>query len=124
MKSYISRKFPLETRTTDQIFDFRSLAVIIGIWVFSLSPFLLGCFWASYFFAVTREAIAAPRLSVVAFPPISGVRILASARVSAIAFSTASAAAGTPRCLSIIAPDQIGPMGFAIPFPAISGAEP
>jgi len=23
MKSYISRKFPLETRTTDQIFDFR-----------------------------------------------------------------------------------------------------
>src|SRR6266852_3477838 len=42
MKSYISRKFPLETRTTDQIFDFRSLGVIIGLRVFSLSPFLLG----------------------------------------------------------------------------------
>src|SRR5258708_40116336 len=42
MKSYISRKFPLETRTTDQIFDFRSLGVIIGLWVLSLSPFLLG----------------------------------------------------------------------------------
>jgi hypothetical protein len=27
MKSYISRKFPLETRITDQIFDFRSLAL-------------------------------------------------------------------------------------------------
>src|SRR4030088_2815399 len=35
MKSYISRKFPLETRTTDQIFDCRSLGVIIRIWVVS-----------------------------------------------------------------------------------------
>jgi hypothetical protein len=29
MKSYISRKFPLETRTTDQILDLRSVAAII-----------------------------------------------------------------------------------------------
>src|SRR5712664_4782598 len=30
MKSYISRKFPLETRTTDQIFDSRSAERLIG----------------------------------------------------------------------------------------------
>src|SRR6266481_3874900 len=30
MKSYISRKFPLETRITDQNFDFRSEGGIIG----------------------------------------------------------------------------------------------
>src|ERR1700682_764975 len=30
MKSYISRKFPLETRTTDQIFAFRSAERLIG----------------------------------------------------------------------------------------------
>jgi len=29
MKSYISRKLPLETRTTDQILDLRSAGVII-----------------------------------------------------------------------------------------------
>src|SRR5712671_4700664 len=41
-----------------------------------------------------------------------------------MAFSTASAASERPKCLNIIAPDQICPMGFAIPFPAMSGAEP
>src|SRR6266481_3233936 len=30
MKSYISRKFPLETRTTDQTFAFRSAEKLIG----------------------------------------------------------------------------------------------
>jgi len=30
MKSYISRKFPLETRMTDQTFDFRSAERLIG----------------------------------------------------------------------------------------------
>jgi len=29
MKSYISRKFPLETRTTDQTFDFRLVGEIM-----------------------------------------------------------------------------------------------
>src|ERR1017187_9488157 len=36
----------------------------------------------------------------------------------------ACAAAGSPRCCNIIAPDQICAMGLAIPFPAMSGAEP
>src|SRR5438093_93193 len=66
--------------------------------------------------------MAAPISSVVALPPMSGVRTFDRAKVSAIAVSTASAASITPRCLSIMAPDQICPMGFAMPFPAMSGA--
>jgi hypothetical protein len=31
MKSYISRKLPLETRTTAQIFDFRSERAMVGL---------------------------------------------------------------------------------------------
>src|SRR2546430_13951921 len=73
--------------------------------------------------ALTCEAMAAPISSVVALPPMSGVRTFDRAKVSAIAVSTASAASITPRCLSIMAPDQICPMGFAMPFPATSGAE-
>jgi hypothetical protein len=38
MKSYISRKFPLETRTTDQIFEFRSEGVAIESLCFQKSP--------------------------------------------------------------------------------------
>src|SRR2546430_9720399 len=68
--------------------------------------------------------MAAPISSVVGFPPMAGVRAFDRAKVSAIASSTASAASEAPRCLSIIAPDHICPMGFAMPLPAISGAEP
>jgi hypothetical protein len=34
MKSYISRKFPLETRTTDQIFELRSAEAIMEAYCF------------------------------------------------------------------------------------------
>src|ERR1700682_6328901 len=40
MKSYISRKFPLETRTTDQTFDFRSAERLIGSSGSQLWPFV------------------------------------------------------------------------------------
>src|SRR6266404_1337785 len=54
---------------------------------------------------------------------MSGVRTLDCARICAIASSTAFAASGTPRCLSIIAPDQICPIGIANPIGQIwSGA--
>ena len=36
----------------------------------------------------------------------------------------ASAAACSPRCSSIMAPAQTAPIGFAMPRPAMSGAEP
>src|SRR5208282_6438727 len=35
MKSYISRKLPLETRMTDQILDRRSAEIVIGAWIVS-----------------------------------------------------------------------------------------
>ncbi len=41
-----------------------------------------------------------------------------------IARTTAAAASGWPRWSSIIAPDQIWPIGLAMPRPAMSGAEP
>src|ERR1700737_29190 len=68
--------------------------------------------------------IAAPRSLVPALPPRSGVRVPPSASTSAIARSTAAAAALSPKCSSIIAPDQIWPIGLAMPRPAMSGAEP
>src|ERR1700730_17363963 len=68
--------------------------------------------------------IAAPRSLVPALPPRSGVRVPPSASTSAIAGSTAAAAALSPKCSSIIAPDQIWPIGLAMPRPAMSGAEP
>ena len=74
--------------------------------------------------ALTCRAIASPSSCVEELPPISGVRTFACARIAAIACSTESAASLAPKCRSIIAPDQICPMGLAIPLPAISGAEP
>ena len=41
-----------------------------------------------------------------------------------MAVSTACAASSWPRWESIIAPDQIWPMGLQMPRPAMSGAEP
>ena len=46
------------------------------------------------------------------------------ASISSTAASTAAAASSSPRCSSIWAPDQIAPIGFAIPWPAMSGADP
>src|ERR1700722_6327475 len=73
----------------------------------------------------SAATMAAPSSRVEALPPRSGVRgpdLSASTR--AIAPSTAAAAAASPRCVSIIAAVQIWPMGLAMPFPAMSGAEP
>src|SRR5580704_5369199 len=74
--------------------------------------------------ALTCFAIASPKSPVEAVPPMSGVRALEFAKITAIAFSIESAASPAPRWRNIMAPDQICPMGLAIPFPAISGAEP
>ena len=57
-------------------------------------------------------------------PPRSRVRSVRSPSVRSMAPTMASAACLSPRCSSIIAPDQIMPIGLAIPCPAISGAEP
>ena len=66
-----------------------------------------------------------PRPSVVALPPMSGVRGAdGSASTRSIAPTTAFAASAWPRCSSISAPDQIWPIGLAMPLPAMSGAEP
>ena len=46
------------------------------------------------------------------------------ASICSIASSTAAAASSSPRCSSICAPDQIAPIGFAMPWPAMSGADP
>src|ERR1700676_1138888 len=93
--------------------------------LFGRSKALPGC-RAVHFkaFPATTDAMTSPNSLVVALPPMSGVRALELASASAIAFSTASAASGIPKCRSIMAPDQICPMGLAIPFPAMSGAEP
>ena len=69
-------------------------------------------------------AIAFPQVTVSAVPPRSPVRNLGSVKTASIAVMIPCAASECPRCSSIIAPDQICPMGLAMPFPAISGAEP
>src|SRR5437763_8824189 len=71
----------------------------------------------------SASAIAFPSSSVLALPPMSRVRG-PSERTRSMARTMASPASLCPRCSSIIAPDQIWPMGLAIPCPAMSGAEP
>src|SRR5215211_7997757 len=71
----------------------------------------------------------APRMAsvtslVVAEPFRSGVRTSVSPSTCSMAETTPAPASSCPRLSSIIAPDQIWPMGFAIPCPAMSGAEP
>src|SRR5260370_15446152 len=138
MKSYISRKFPLETRSTDQNFAVRLGGTIVGSyglreWLYAAngtemnngsSHWKSNAIHSSQFAPCTREAIAPPSSSVVARPPMSGVRTLPCARTSAMEFSTVSAASQSPRCRNIIAPDHICPIGLAIHLPALSGAEP
>src|SRR5581483_327426 len=66
----------------------------------------------------SAAAMAPPRSDVLALPPRSGVLGAAlSASTRAIVASIASAASPSPRCASIIAPDQIWPMGLAMRFP-------
>src|SRR5882724_4442659 len=72
----------------------------------------------------TISATALPHAVVSAFPPRSRVRSVRSPRVRSIAATIESAACFSPRCSSIIAPDQIMPIGLAMPWPAMSGAEP
>jgi len=62
----------------------------------------------------TAAAIAFPTSSVDAEPPMS--RVLGPlSRTFSIALMIAPAASCSPRCSSIIAPDQIWPIGLAIP---------
>ena len=70
-------------------------------------------------------APGAERRLVEAVPPMSRRQVLARTPAPARSRSTmASAAALAPRCSSIIAPDQIWPIGLAMFLPAMSGAEP
>src|SRR5437868_12801845 len=72
----------------------------------------------------TSLAIACPKSLVLALPPISGVRTPDFANTVSMALSTMSAASSSCKWRSIMAPDQICATGFAIPRPAMSGAEP
>jgi hypothetical protein len=66
----------------------------------------------AYSLGLIKVAIAVPNSSVESSPPMSGVRTFDCAKTCAIAFSTASAASEASRCRSIIAPNQICPIGF------------
>src|SRR5712671_2708559 len=72
----------------------------------------------------TISATALPQAVVSALPPRSLVRSVRSPSVRSIAATIDAAAVFSPRCSSIMAPDQIMPIGLAMPCPAISGAEP
>ena len=72
--------------------------------------------------ALAASAMAAPSSRVVALPPMSGVRAAGSGMTFSMACSMALAASPCPRWSSMRAPDQIWPMGLAIPLPAMSGA--
>src|SRR5207244_6938819 len=73
--------------------------------------------------AQSAAAIALPTSVVEALPPMSRVRG-PSTSTRSIARTMAPAASLCPRCSSIIAPDQIWPIGLAMFLPAMSGAEP
>ena len=66
--------------------------------------------------AYNASAMARPRSVVFALPPTSGVRGPSTSATS-IASTIALAASGWPRCSSIMAPDQIWPIGLAMPLP-------
>src|SRR5207249_8393546 len=72
----------------------------------------------------TSDAMACPTSAVDALPPRSRVTVLPSSTRRSIAATTARAASGWPWCSSIIAPVQTCATGFAMPLPAMSGAEP
>ena len=82
--------------------------------------------------AATSRAIRSPRRSpcpappCVALPPRSGVRGADAVGEHALDRRARSRAAASawPRKSSISAPDQIWPIGLAMPLPAMSGAEP
>jgi aerobic C4-dicarboxylate transport protein len=59
-----------------------------------------------------------------ALPPRSGVRGRRRRAPLRLRARPRRAASVSPRCSSIIAPDQICPIGLAMPCPAMSGAEP
>src|SRR5712692_4522091 len=71
----------------------------------------------------TASATALPSSWVLAVPPMSRVRGPSTSTVS-MARTIASAACLFPRWSSIMAPDQICPIGLAMLRPAMSGAEP
>ena len=61
------------------------------------------------------STIASPTSAVLAVPPRSGVKLAPSSRILRTVRSMADAAASSPMNRSIIAPDMIAAMGFAIP---------
>src|SRR5581483_9475159 len=93
--------------------DLRSIFLVaVGVFDFDLGDHVCA-------HAETASAIALPTSSVPAVPPMSRVRG-PFCRTRSIALTIDCAASACPRCSSIIAPDQICPIGFATPLPAIS----
>jgi trans-2,3-dihydro-3-hydroxyanthranilate isomerase len=74
--------------------------------------------------AATISASARPTSSVPAWPPMSRVRGPLSRSSVSMAATIAAAASASPSCSSIIAADQIWPIGLQMCRPAMSGAEP
>ena len=70
------------------------------------------------------ERTAFAHWTVLLEPWRSFVRFSVADKVFSIEFKIDFAASFSPKWSSINAPDHICPIGFAIPFPAISGAEP
>ena len=69
------------------------------------------------------SATAFPQAAVLAAPPVAGSQLWFGEHTLDRP-DDAAAASASPRCSSIIAPDQIWPIGLAMPLPAMSGAEP
>ena len=67
---------------------------------------------------------ALAHFTVSLFPCRSFVLFSLFTKVFSIEFSMLFDASCSPKKSNIIAPDQIWPIGFAIPLPAISGADP
>ena len=63
----------------------------------------------------SASATALPHATVLARPPRSRVRSFGSGSTRSIALTIAPEASASPRCSSIIAPDQIWPIGLAMP---------
>ena len=75
-------------------------------------------------YPATNCAIAVPTSAVPACRPCHASAARSRAAPSRSHRRSRRPAAASPRCSSIIAPDQIWPIGLAMRLPAMSGAEP